>query len=240
MTSHSPPRTALILSHLAFEDAGTLGDLLERREFRLRTLEPALPSTRLPAPGDPDLVVVLGGPFGVYEEDLYPHIPGEIDFIRERLFLRKPTIGICLGAQLMAKALGARVYPSGTQEIGWSPLALTEDGRHTPLSLLGDGNPMLHWHGDTFDLPEGIPSLALTDSVPHQAFRVEHFGLALQFHPEIRTRDFERWLLGHAFELATRKIDLPLLRRQTQTLGPDLESRASVFFSRWLSEAGLG
>ena len=240
MNSPMSPRTALVLSHLAFEDPGTLGDLLESRGFRLRTAEPALPSTRLPDPGEPDLVVVLGGPFGVYEEDLYPHIPEEIAYIRDRLSLRKPIVGICLGAQLMARALGARVYPSGTQEIGWAPLALTEEGRQTPLALLGDGNPMLHWHGDTFDLPEGIPSLARTALVPHQAFRIEYFGLALQFHPEIRARDFERWLLGHAFELATRKIDLPLLRHQTQTLGPDLESRARAFFSRWLSEAGLG
>ena len=229
----------MILSHISFEDPGTLGDLLIEQGFHLRTLEPALPSVRLHSPGEPDLVVVLGGPIGVYEEDRYPHIPEEISFIGERLSLRKPIVGICLGAQLMARALGARVFPSGIREIGWKPLELTADGRKTPLSLLGTGNPMLHWHGDTFDIPEGLTNLARTDAVPNQAFMVGHYGLALQFHPEIRTDDFERWLLGHAFELATRKIDPSLLRRQTQIYGPELESRAGAFFSRWLSEAGL-
>lgn len=232
-------RTALILSHLAFEDAGTLGKILEKRGFRLEVAEPALSATHLPDPARPDLVVVLGGPFGVYEEDSYPHISGEIAYIRERLDLEKPIIGICLGAQLMARALGGRVFPSGTHEIGWYPLFLTEEARLTPFPLLGDGTPMLHWHGDTFDLPPGIPNLARTESVPHQAFMVENYGLALQFHPEIRTADFERWLLGHALELNVRKIDIPGLRDRTKVLGPDLEARAEAFFSRWLSEAGL-
>ncbi|MCL4485554.1 MAG: glutamine amidotransferase [Nitrospirae bacterium] len=231
--------TALVLSHLAFEDAGTLGDLMEERGFDLQVAEPALPSTRLPDPAEPDLVVVLGGPFGVYEEEAYPHIPGEIAFVERRLALKKPIIGICLGAQLMARALGARVYPSGTHEIGWKPLFLTAEGRQTPLVLLGEDNPMLHWHGDTFDLPPGIPNLARTESVTHQAFMVGNYGLALQFHPEIRAGDFERWLLGHAFELSARKIDLPALRAQTNTFGPGLASRSRAFFSRWLSLAGF-
>ncbi len=235
----SPSPSALVLSHVSFEDTGTLGRLLETRGFRIQPIEPGLSAGAVPDPKAPDLVVVLGGPIGVYEEARFPFLKQEIDFVERRLSSKKPIVGICLGAQLIAKALGARVYPSKTTEIGWFPLHLTDAGRDSPLALLGDGAPMLHWHEDTFDLPEGTSNLAWSDRVSHQAFMVDQSALALQFHPEIRGESLERWLIGHAFELASRNIDLSILRRQTKEYAMDLERRAEAFFSRWLSDAGL-
>src|SRR6201999_289627 len=104
-------------------------------------------------PVESDLLVVLGGPIGAYEEDRYPFLTAELTLIGARLKAGRPTLGICLGAQLMARALGADVRPGAGKEIGWAPLVLSEAGRAGPLRHLGN-EPVLHWHGDIFHLPE--------------------------------------------------------------------------------------
>lgn len=239
MSDLSPGKIALILSHLSFEDPGTLGIVLERRGFILSVLEPAVFPIHTIDPVEPDLLVILGGPIGIYDAPLYPHLTEEFSFIERRLRANRPLVGICLGAQMMAHVLGARVYPSGFAEIGWAPLFLTQAGKETSLALLGDGQPMLHWHGDTFDMPGGVETLAGTSAIPNQSFLVGRSGLALQCHPEIRGDSFERWLIGHAFELASRKIDVNRLRKETREYAGDLEDRSDTFFARWLSENGL-
>ena len=117
-----------------------------------------------------DLVVVLGGPIGAYEQEDYPFIADEIAILRARVAANRPTLAICLGAQILAQALGARVY-AGTKEIGWAPLKLTEAGQRSVLRDIGrDATPVLHWHGDTFDLPDGADRLASTPECANQAF----------------------------------------------------------------------
>ena len=119
--------------------------------------------------------------------------------IEKRIAAGLPTLGICLGAQLIARALGARVYPSGHTEIGWTPLALTDAGRASPVRHLdGAHTSMLHWHGDTFDLPDNATRLASTPACENQAFAWGNHVLGLQCHPEIRTDRFEPWLIGNA------------------------------------------
>jgi len=122
------------IRQVAFEDLGLLAPLLAERGFSLRYLEAGIDKIDATTLIAPDLVVVLGGPIGVYEEDLYPFLHGELAAIRARMDAAKPTLGVCLGAQLMAKALGAQVAPGPQKEIGWAPLALTEAGR---VSVLG-------------------------------------------------------------------------------------------------------
>src|SRR5580692_9308128 len=115
-----------VVSHLPFEDLGSLGPELLRRGFMIHSIEAATAKFPVPEIQDSDLLVVLGGPIGVYDSDAYPFLAGEIDDLRRRLAAGKPTLGICLGAQLMAAALGARVYPGERgSEIGWFPLLPT-------------------------------------------------------------------------------------------------------------------
>lgn len=224
---------AAVIRHLAFEDLGLLEPLLRQRGYDCQTLEAGVDD--LSAAADADLLVVLGGPIGVYEQDVYPFLRTELDLLQRRLTAQRPTIGICLGAQLMACALGKRVYPSGVKEIGWGPLTITDAGLHSPLAPLADGTAVLHWHGDTFDLPDGAGLLASTDLVKHQAFSLGNFGLGLQFHLEADPAKLERWYIGHACEIsATAGVDVPLLRRQAAEHAAKLVPAAEAVFRNWL------
>jgi len=179
----------------------------------------------------------MGGPIGVYDSADYPFLAHEIDAIRARLAGRKPTLGICLGAQLMAAALGAHVYP-GTQgaEIGWFPLqrADTQSSPAWFAPLLASGLHLFHWHGDTFDLPAGALHLARTEKYENQAFSIDNFALALQFHPEVTELGLERWYVGHTCELHQKHISVRQLRADAHTHAPALLQAATQFWNLWL------
>ncbi|MFO1189995.1 MAG: glutamine amidotransferase [Alphaproteobacteria bacterium] len=232
-------RTALAIRHVAFEDLGLLGSILASRGFGVRYVEAGADDLAGIDPLGPDLVVVLGGPIGVYEGDIYPFLANAIALLEQRLAADRPTLGICLGAQLMAAALGARVYPGNGKEIGWKPLALSTAGARSCLAELGDA-AVLHWHGDTFDCPTGATHLASTDLYPNQAFAWRRNGLALQFHLEVvDPASFEHWLIGHAVELGrVSGLTVPGLRAATARNGPALRLRAMRTFTRWLAETG--
>ncbi len=229
--------TALVIRHVAFEDLGTLEPLLAANGISVHWLDAGIDDLGAIDPVRPALLVALGGPISVYEGDRYPWLDVQIAWLRRRLLARRPTLGICLGAQLIAAALGARVYPGPAKEIGWSPLTLTDAGRTSALAPLdGASTSMLHWHGDTFDLPEGATLLAGTGQYPNQAFAWGASALALQCHPEIDPPRLERWLIGHTVELGRAGVDLARLRAQTATHGPALVRQARLVFERWLRE----
>jgi GMP synthase (glutamine-hydrolysing) len=224
--------TAIVIRHVAFEDLGLLQPLLEARGFELRWLDAGVDDLAEIDPTRAALAVVLGGPISVYEGERYPWLAIQIDWMRRRLVAGRPTLGICLGAQMMAAALGARVYPGRVKEIGWSPLTLTAAAHASALAALdGTSTSMLHWHGDTFELPAGATLLAGTAAYPHQAFAWGDSALALQCPSR-----FERWLIGHAVELAHAGIDLAALRAQTERHGPALARQARLAFDAWLRE----
>lgn len=226
---------AIAIRHVAFEDLGTFAAVLERRGWKVSYRDATVDDLAAPDLATADLVLVLGGPIGAYEDDLYPFLADELSVIEHRLVTGRPVLGICLGAQLMARALGGRVYPGTGKEIGWSPLALTEAGRASCLAPLGDGTPVLHWHGDTFDLPKGATHLAATQRYRHQAFAWERHGLALQCHLEVAARGLERWYIGHACEIgATPALSVPVLRDESQRWAPALAPRAARCFEAWL------
>ncbi|MBK6862395.1 MAG: glutamine amidotransferase [Ideonella sp.] len=234
-----PASTAVVIRHVAFEDLGSLGPLLAARGFELRWLDAGVDDLGAVEPTQAALLVVLGGPIGVYETGRYPWLAAQIDWLRRRRVAGRPTLGICLGAQMIAAALGARVYPGPVKEIGWSPLTLTKAGHASALAPLdGGATSMLHWHGDTFDLPACATLLAGSAAYAHQAFMWGEAALALQCHPETEPARFERWLVGHTVELAHAGVDLAALRAQTRLHGPILARQARVAFDAWLREQG--
>jgi GMP synthase (glutamine-hydrolysing) len=184
-----------------------------------------------------NLLVVLAGPIGAYETDIYPFLKSEIDLIEYRLSRDLPTLGICLGSQMMAKALGSRVFAGPVKEIGWGSVALTRDGASSCLRPLGEADAMvLHWHGDSFDMPAGARRLASNAHYENQAFAYGRNALALQFHLEADPRQLEEWYVGHAVELAAAKVSIPELRATTAKLADSLTSQASRVFTCWLHD----
>ncbi|OCW59547.1 glutamine amidotransferase [Hoeflea olei] len=227
-------KSALILRHLAFEDLGSFAAVLSDEGYRLIHAEAGIDP--LPDPLGPDLVVVLGGPIGVNDADTYPCMAAERAWLRPRLDARRPTLGICLGAQLMASALGARVAAMPHKEIGFAPLTLTRAGADGPLGQLRDA-PVLHWHGEAFDIPAGAENLAATAACPTQAFAMGPAILGLQFHPEAAELPaFERWLIGHSVELAQAGVDPNSLRSQAATHGAPLKRAGQSMLRTWLRE----
>ena len=224
---------AVVLQHVGFEDLGTLQPLLLAQGWQLQVLQAGI-DTLDPAAAA-DLLVVLGGPISVNDVDTYPFLAESITLLQRRLQQQRPTLGICLGAQLMARALGASVAPSGGKEIGFAPLLLTDEGQRSPLQAL-QGIPVLHWHGEAFELPTGARRLASTPACRHQAFAIGSHALALQCHPELDARQFERWLIGHTLELAQAGIDPNDLRTQARRYGAPLAAAATAMFDHWLQD----
>lgn len=233
MSSLTSTKTAIVIRHLDFEDLGTLAPLLKARGYDVRYVEATLDQLRDLDPAAADLMVVLGGPIGAFDEAIYPFIRDELKLIQDRLACQRPLLGICLGAQLIARALGAQVVGMGVKEIGFAPLTLTPEGQASPLAALG-AVPVLHWHGDRFDIPAGATRLAGTDICAHQAFSVGRHVLALQCHLEADPEQIERWLVGHACELAQAGIDPGQLRTEAKALQFDLPRAAGAALSAWL------
>jgi GMP synthase (glutamine-hydrolysing) len=230
-------RRALVLSHLAFEDLGTLEAPLLDRGFEIESVLAATARFPLPQAESCDLLVVLGGPIGVYDQQDYPFLNDEIACIAARLAARKPILGICLGAQMMAAALGARVYPGQNgAEIGWFPLEAAPNANPPEwfAPLLASGLPLFHWHGDTFDLPSGAFHLAKTERYANQAFSIGDCALALQFHPEVTAAGLESWYVGHACELHHAGIAAASLRSSAREHAARLEAAAALFWKLWL------
>jgi GMP synthase (glutamine-hydrolysing) len=226
-------RSCLAVRHVAFEDLGLLGPLVSARGYDLRYHDAGIDSFSADTLVAPDLVIVLGGPIGVYETDAYPFIGGEIAAVAARLQANKPMLGVCLGAQMMAVSLGARVAPGPVKEIGWAPLTLSEAGHASVLAPLG-ASPVLHWHGDNCELPTGCQRLASTAHCPVQAFARTPAQLALQFHLETEPSRFEAWLVGHTVELNKAGLDPRDLRKQARTVGPGVREIGRGVLAAWL------
>lgn len=228
-------KTAIVIRHVLFEDLGLLKPLLQEHDFAIRYLEAGLDD--LSPAWQADLLILSGGPVGAFDEDKYPFILDELAVIKHRLSLQQATLGICLGAQLMARASGAAVAPMQQHEIGFSPLTLTAAGEKSPLMALLN-QPVLHWHGDQFAIPQGATLLAASAQCPHQAFSLGDYALALQFHAEADCQRIEQWLIGHAAELAMAGIKPDLIRKQAAN--NDAAPACRAFFTQWLNQLPQG
>lgn len=230
------PDTVYAIQHLAFEDLGAWEDVFYQLGLRVHYFEAGIDDLNK-AFEHPGLVVILGGPIGVYETQDYPFLQEEINLLKVRLERNLPTLGICLGAQLIAAALGGKVYSGHTKEIGWSKLNLASV-ENNPLQALEDIQ-VLHWHGDTFDLPAQAELLASSKLYPHQAFRVGNHILALQFHPEIASDSLEKWLIGHTGELRQANIAIPTLRAANLQFAPLLEMTSKTVLEQYLAQLNM-
>jgi GMP synthase (glutamine-hydrolysing) len=223
----------LVIRNTPLEGLDLLGDVLEGEGIAFRIVEGGESSevadlvagadaaTGAAAVADLGGLVILGGPMGVYEEGRYPSLGAERRLARRAVEQGLPVLGICLGAQLLASALGARVYPGPRKEIGWAPLILTEAGSADPvLGSLATAPVVFHLHGDTFDLPEGAVHLARTTDYAMQAFRIGTRAYGLQFHLE--------------FSLATVRAVLedPACRADLRQLGRSPEAIAAASAQR--------
>jgi GMP synthase (glutamine-hydrolysing) len=197
--------TCIALLHEEFEDLGSFESVLKDRGWNILLRDAKLEGIVASLPEDPELVVILGGPMGVYEISRHTFLQEEIDLASRRLRRDLPTLGICLGSQIMAAALGAQVRRGPHQEIGWYPIELECEAESDPVaSRLASEDPVvLHWHGDTFDLPSGAIPLARSHRYERQGFRMGQFGYALQFHLEVLPERIEEWTRAHAVQLTS-------------------------------------
>ena len=235
-----------VFQHTDAEHLALLGKILMQRRIPVRYF-PLHRGAPLPSPDElwreGRGLVVLGGPMGVYEAGRHPWLKPEIKLIGEALRRDFPVYGLCLGGQLMAGALGARVYPGeGKKEIGCFPVQLTAEGERDPL-LAGEGGAftVFQWHGDTFDLPEGASRLASSEHYRQQAFRFGRRGYAFQFHLEVEMEDVRRWVGVFAGDLASPRSDTEAagVLAGAPRFMEEMNARAERLFGRWLCLAGF-
>lgn len=184
----------LIFKHVPFEGPGTFREELDKRSLKYREVnlyEGEVPKNLEGCGG----LIIMGGPMNVYEEVEYPFLKDEDRLIKEALSKKLPMIGVCLGAQLMAKASRAKVTKGAKKEIGWYPLHLTEDAQSDPaFKVLPKEVEVFQWHGDTFDIPQGAVRLASSELFPNQAFRIGDNAYAFQFHIEVTEEIIREWV----------------------------------------------
>lgn len=210
----------LVFQHVPHEILGTLNPLLKRAGFRIRYVNFGRHPDAQPALDGYQGLVVLGGPMSVNDTAEHPHLATEMRLIEEALDRDMPVLGICLGAQLIAKTLGASVYKNREKEIGWYDVATTATGSSDPLlTHFETREKIFQWHGDTFDLPRGALHLASSPLCEQQAFRYGEKVYALQFHLEVDHAMIERWLNvpSNSDEIAELggKIEAETIRRET-------------------------
>jgi GMP synthase (glutamine-hydrolysing) len=223
------PRCAVI-RHVAFEDLGCWEAELPALGYDVQYLEAGVDD--LTPFVDARLAIVLGGPIGVGDAHRFPVIDQEIELIRQRLAADRPVLGVCLGLQFMAAALGAPVV-SGDLEFGFTRIGLTEVGAASPVRHVAT-TPMFAWHGDSVELPKGATLLASTPDTAVHAFSHGR-SLGVQFHPEVDPRTFERWIIGNFKELDAEALDVQQVRAHMQEHGPASVQASLAMLREWVA-----
>lgn len=231
MTARSRP-SVWILQHVPREGPGLFGQWLADDGIPTTTLRlfdrGVLPRSIASCRG----LVIAGGPMNVDEAGRYPWLAEEIRLIQRAIAERRAVLGICLGAQLIAKAAGARVWHGPTPEVGWCQVEGAEASREDPLFAAFPARyTVFQWHGDTFDLPQGAALLARSRAYPHQAFRLEPHVYALQYHLEVTPAIIQQWL--NQEDPLLRGVNVSAIRAQTAEHAPTLEVLARQLYSCW-------
>ncbi len=231
----------LILKNIRSEGPGTIEEYLRAHAIPYRVME--LGEGEVPDTLEPyDALVILGGPMGVYEMPAYPHLAAGSRLIREAVNRGQKVLGVCLGAQLIAHCLGARVYKGHGPEVGWFPIELTVDGVKDPLMKALAIHPkvgdfwrkfkVFHWHGDTFEIPDGARRLASSELYPNQAFGFGGNVYALQFHIEVTSEMLSGWLKDSP--------EGPAILKEAERLYDEYRGRAENFYKVFFSASLKG
>jgi GMP synthase (glutamine-hydrolysing) len=234
----------LVFQHVPHEILGTLNPLLKRAGFRIRYVNFARHPDAKPSLDGYHGLVVLGGPMSVNDADQLPHLTTELRLIEQAMRRDLRVLGICLGAQLIAKTLGADVYPNAEKEIGWYDVSPTQEAKRDPLLAEFRGTEKIfQWHGDTFDLPRSAAHLASSDLCPNQAFRYGSSIYGLQFHLEVDQWMIHRWLRvpENRKEIAglQGKIDPERIHMETPEYIPRLHELSDRVFSEFIKIFGI-
>jgi len=235
----------LVFQHVPYEPLGTLDPLLKETGCRLRYVNFGRAPSSRPSLNRYDALIVLGGPMNADQIDTYPNLVTEVGIIREAVEREMSVLGICLGAQLLAKALGGAVARNEVREIGWYDVTLTRAGLDDPvLSPFGPCRRVFQWHEDGISLPPGTELLAGSPASPVQAFRHGSHVYGFQFHLEADQPLIERWLTVPAhvavLEEERGQIDPQAIREETKSAIRALESLSRQTFSRWIGRFELG
>jgi len=224
----------LVFQHVAPETAGRIGDAVVAAGHTLRVVRSFAGEPVPPSLGTAAGLVVMGGPMGVYEREQYPYLHAELRLIEQALRSARPLLGVCLGSQLLAHALGAGVRPGPSKEIGWHELTLyPEAADDLMLSSAPHSFTGLHWHGDVFDLPAGAVGLARSAQTSWQAFRYGPSAWGLLFHMEVTQLLVAAMVQAFPDELAAAGLDGREIVAQGAKHLPTLERIATPAFARW-------
>ncbi len=239
-----PRPKILVFQHVPYEPLGTLDPLLKESGFRIRYVNFGRNPGVRPALDKYAALIVLGGPMNSDQIDTFPNLLTEVDIIREALERDMSVLGICLGAQLLAKALGGEVRRNPVREIGWYDVELTDAGRADPvLSAFAESQQVFQWHEDGISLPPGTLHLASSPASEVQAFRFGEHAYGFQFHLEVDSYLIERWLTvpGNQAVLEDERghIDPDAIRRQTPGSIDALQALSRQTFSRWIDRFEL-
>lgn len=235
----------LVFQHVPYEPLGTLDPLLKAAGFRIRYVNFGRDASQRPALDKYEAVIVLGGPMNSDQIDTYPNLITEVAIIREAVDRDMSVLGICLGAQLLAKALGGTVTRNPRREIGWYDVDLTEAGADDPvLSAFALRQRVFQWHEDGITIPDGVVHLAQSEASRVQAFRYGDHAYGFQFHLEVDASLVERWLTVPDNQAVLRDevgtVDPERIRRQTRREIEALEALSNATFSRWIGRFDLG
>src|SRR3972149_5397585 len=230
-------KKAVVIQHVPHEGLGAIGNALAAFGISAEFVR-VYRGERVPAVLERGtLLIVLGGPMGVYEAERYPFIKDELNLLEKAFKKDSPVLGICLGSQLMAKAAGAKVWKGDKKEIGWYDVELTGDGATDELFLSFPKKfRVFQWHGDTFDVPQGSRLLASSVDFPNQLIRIGRRAYGIQFHLEVTERMIYEWLKENSEELASLKgvIEPEEIKKRTPSEIMTLNNYGRTVFTRFL------
>lgn len=227
-------KRAVVIEHDPSISLGNLEPVLVQAGYAIEIVDARTADLSAIDASAPDLVVVLGNDHGVYEKNEREYIAAEEKWLAERLADERPTLGVCFGAQIMASALGGEVYKGDSTQIGYRAVEPTAAGKDSPVAVF-EGVPVVQWHGDTFTLPESVTRLAGSGDYENEAFAIDNWALAVQFHPEVTQDMFVQWLAEGRESVVAQGLSEAELVNEHLALNERMQDASVAMLTAWLS-----